>query len=78
MMGHDQISFYRVARLSLFPPRRAGMPARYALVAQTIKRGVPSGAILVDGQVEGLDPWPTTEELLGAFDAAIRQNMLSH
>jgi hypothetical protein len=47
------------------------------MTANTIRRGVPHGAILIDGTLMGVDPFPTTEELLEAFDAAIRQHMLS-
>jgi hypothetical protein len=65
-----------VARLSLYPPTTKTGAARYALIANTIKNGVPSGAILLDGSLLGVDPRPTTEELLEAFDAAIRQHML--
>lgn len=72
----DRISRFRVARISLFPPQAKGGWARYALIASTIKNGVPSGQILLDGQLAGVDPFPTTEELLVAFDAALRQHTL--
>jgi len=72
----DRISRYRVARLSLFPPMRDGDAARYALIANTIRRGVPSGQILVDGTLPSMPSKPTTEEVLEAMDAALRQHML--
>lgn len=72
----DIISRYRVARLSLFPPESAAGVARYAIIANTIKRGVPRGTILADGVLRGVDPFPTTEEVLEAMDAALRQHML--
>jgi hypothetical protein len=72
----DRISRFRVARLSLFPPMIAGGHAPYALIANTIRNGIPSGQILVDGTLHGVNPHPTTEEVLEAMDAAIRQHML--
>jgi hypothetical protein len=72
----DRISRYRVARLSLFPPQISGGPARYALVANTIRNGVPSAQILCDGTLLGVATHPTTEEVLEALDAAVRQHML--
>lgn len=73
---NDRISRYRVARFSLFPPSAAGGNWRYALVANTINQGVPHATILLDGVLPGGHPQPTVEELLEAFDAAIRQHML--
>lgn len=73
----DEISFYRVARLSLFPPREPGGHYRYALVATRVKRGIPSATVLLDGIVPGGHPTPTTEELLEAFDSAVRKHMLA-
>lgn len=73
---HDTVSRYRVARLALFPPQTAAGPARYTLIANTIRRGVPSAKVLVDGFVSGVPVYPSTEELLEAFDSAIRGNML--
>lgn len=73
---HDRISAYCVARLSIHMPHREGAAARYALIANTIVRGVPRAKVLVDGELHGLSPRPTTEEILEAFDAAIRQHML--
>lgn len=75
-MAHDTTSRFRVARLSLFPPMAAGGHARYALIASTIRKGVPHGAILVDGHLPGINPFPTTEEVLEAMDLALRQHML--
>ena len=73
----DTMSRYRVARLSLFPPMQAGHHARYAVVSHVIKRGIPSAQILVDGILPNQPCYPTTEELLEAFDSAIRQHMLA-
>ncbi len=72
----DRISFYRVARLSLFPPREDRGHARYALVANRIVRGVPQGQILLDGVVQSAPASPTTDELLELFDSALRQHRL--
>jgi hypothetical protein len=72
----DRISRYRCARLTLFPPQVASGVARYALIANTIRNGVPSGQILVDGTLLGVACTPTTEEVLEAMDAALRQHML--
>lgn len=74
---NDRISRYRVARLSLFPPQGGTGAAPYALVASTIRNGIPHAQILVDGRLPNLSPFPTTEELLEAMDAAIRQHMLA-
>ena len=73
----DTMSRFRVARFSLYPPSSPGGHARYALIANTIRGGVPHGQILLDGIVPGFDPRPTTEELLEGFDTAIRQHMLA-
>lgn len=75
-MNNDRISRYRVARLSVFPPQAAGGHARYALVASTIRRGVPNAQILLDGVLPGLATYPTTEELLEGMDTIIRSHML--
>lgn len=75
-MNQDTISFYRVARLSLFPPRVHGGNARYAVTANRIVRGVPSGSIVVDGVLPCAPSHPTTDELLRLFDSAIRQHVL--
>lgn len=72
----DRISRYRVARLSLFPPMTAGGNAAYAVVASTIRNGIPNAQILVDGQLRDVPSHPTTEELLELFDSALRQHML--
>ena len=75
-MSRDTISRYRVARLSLYPPSVSGRPANYCLIANTIRAGVPRAQILIDGSLPELPSHPTTEELLEAFDSAIRQHML--
>lgn len=72
----DRISQYRTARLSLFLPHRDGGNVRYALLVNTVIRGVPSGQIVVDGTLPSAPARPTTEELLELFDSAIRQHML--
>lgn len=73
----DRISRFRVARLSLYPPVTGVGGARYALIASTIRKGVPHAQILLDGCVPGVNAQPTTEELLEAFDTAIRAHMLA-
>lgn len=75
-MSNDRISRYRVARISLFPPQVPGDGARYALIASTIRNGVPRGQILLDGVVPNAPAFPTTDELLELFDSALRQHML--
>jgi hypothetical protein len=72
----DRISRFRVARLSLYPPHEGNRSAPYALIASTIKNGIPSAQILVDGRLPALSANPTTEEILEGMDAAIRQHML--
>lgn len=72
----DQISRFRVARLSLFPPMTGGDVARYAAITTVIKKGIPTSQILCDGTLRGVHPFPTHEEVLEAFDAAIRQHMI--
>jgi hypothetical protein len=73
---NDRVSRFQVARLSLYPPAKPGGHYRYALIATTIRGGIPSGQILVDGLVRDGHPSPTTEEILMAMDAALRQSML--
>lgn len=73
----DRISRFRVARLSLFPPLTASGQARYAMIASTVRNGVPHSQILIDGQLRDVPSHPTTEELLELFDVAIRQHMLA-
>lgn len=73
----DRISQYRVARWSLFPPRESGGNARYAVVANTIRNGIPHGQILLDGILPNAPAQPTTEELLELFDSALRQHLLT-
>lgn len=75
-MQNDTISRFRVARLSLFPPVESGRNARYALTANRIVRGIPTGVIVVDGVLPGAPSHPTTDELLRLFDSAIRQHVL--
>lgn len=73
----DLVSRYRMARLSLYPPSVVGGHAEYVLMSHTIAKGVPRAQVLVDGRVPGVHPFPTTEQLLEAFDSAIRQHMLA-
>lgn len=74
----DRISRYRVARLNLYPPQTRGGQARWCLLAHTIRAGIPNAVIVLDGVLSGVNPQPTTEELLEAFDAILRQSMLPH
>jgi len=76
-MNNDRISRYRAARLALYPPNIPRGHARYALIAHTIRGGIPSASILLDGVLPGLDPRPTLEYLLEAFDSVIGQHMLA-
>jgi hypothetical protein len=75
-MSHDRVSYYRVARLALHVPATQGALAPWSLIATGVKRGIPSSSIIVDGRVPCPAHNPTTEELLEAFDAALRQCML--
>jgi len=72
----DRISTYRVARLALHIPVQAGSLAPFSVVAIGTRRGVPHASILVDGRVACPPHNPTTEEILEAMDAAIRQCMI--
>lgn len=72
----DRISQYRVARLSLYPPAQEGGHWRYALIASTIRKGIPHTQVLLDGVITGGTTRPTTEEVLLALDAVVRQNTL--
>lgn len=73
---NDRISRFRVARLSLYPPQLQTGSCPYVMTASVIKAGIPSTRILVDGRLPVLSSTPTTEEILEAMDAAIRQHML--
>lgn len=67
----------RTAKLILHPPVDPGGQCRYALTAfRVAQNGTQSGKILLDGVLLGVDPSPNTEQLLEAFDAAIRQSRL--
>lgn len=72
----DRISTYRVARLAIHVPQTDGALARWSLIATGFRAGVPSSNILLDGSVRLAPRNPTTEELLEAFDSAIRGSML--
>ena len=74
----DRICRYRVARLSVFPPLLEPGDARYAIISNVVKNGVPTGQILADGTLRGCSPFPTTEEVLEMMDAAVRQHMLRY
>ena len=64
----------RTAKLILHPPVEPGGVTRYSLTTFTVTpSGNQRGAILLDGILRGVPVMPTTEELLEAFDAAIRQ-----
>jgi hypothetical protein len=72
----DRISTYRVVRLSIHVPAVDGAWAPWSLIATGVRGGIPTSRILVDGRVHLAPRNPTTEEILEAFDAAIRQSML--
>lgn len=73
---NDRVSRYRVVRFNLYPPVEAGGHYRWAMLAIGVRRGVPDSRILLDGVVPGGQPLPTLEEILEAFDSAIRGSML--
>lgn len=73
---NDRVSNYRQVRLVLQVPTQKGSRAYVSMHAVGVRRGVPTARILLDGYVGALDPAPTTEEMLEAFDAFIRQNLL--
>lgn len=73
---NDRISSYRVARLAIHVPQVSGDRAPWSLIATGVKRGIPTTNILLDGVVRLAPRNPTTEELLEAFDSAIRSSML--
>lgn len=72
----DRISTYRVARLAIHVPQVADSWANWSLVATGVRGGIPTAKILLDGRVRLPPRNPTTEELLEAFDSAIRTSML--
>lgn len=72
----DQISNYRQVRLVLQVPSQPGSRAYWSLHAVGVKRGIPVSRILLDGWVPLAASTPTTEEILEALDAAVRQSML--
>lgn len=72
----DRISRYRVARLSLHIPVNPLAKGHYALIATGVRNGVPTSLVLADGMVPCPAHNPTTEEILEAMDAALRQHML--
>jgi hypothetical protein len=73
----DQISMYRVARLAMFPATvgDAGH-ARWSLVSNVIRGGIPTARILGDGLIPGVPTHPTQEEVVEAMDAALRSMRL--
>lgn len=73
----DRISTYRVARLAIHVPHSADSWAPWSLVATGVRGGIPTAQILLDGRVRLAPQRPTTEELLEAFDSAIRGSMLA-
>lgn len=72
----DRISRYRTVRLAIHVPLTDSERAPWSLVAQTVRAGVPSAQILLDGTVPLRGPRPGIEEILDALDAAIRQSRL--
>lgn len=74
---NDRTPWLRTAKLILHPPVKQGGDCRYALTTFSITtRGTQNGRVLLDGVLRGIAPAPTTEELLEAFDAALRQHRL--
>lgn len=72
----DKISRYRTVRLAIHVPLAGTERAPWSLVAQTVRSGVPSAQILLDGTVPLTGPRPGIEEILDALDAAVRQSRL--
>ncbi len=73
---NDRISQYRSARLSIYPPQRAGGNCRWALLESRIKRGIPAGVILSDGIIASAPSHPTEAEVVMLMDAALAQMRL--
>lgn len=57
-------------------PQDPAQRTYYSLHAVGVRRGVPTSTILLDGVVGNLPQECTTEEILRALDAAVRQAML--
>lgn len=72
----DTISRYRTIRLAIHVPTSETERAPWTLVAQTVRAGVPSAQILLDGTVPLHGPRPGIEQILDAVDAAVRQARL--
>jgi hypothetical protein len=72
----DRISTYRQVRLVLQVPARDGARTYFSVHAVGVKRGVPHAEVLADGVVAPLPASPSTEEIVAALDAAVRQLML--
>jgi hypothetical protein len=73
---NDRISRYRVVRLAIHVPAVDGSRAHWSLIATGVKGGIPSSTILSDGTVALAARNPTTEEIIEALDACVRQMML--
>lgn len=72
----DRISRYRTIRLVIHVPPSGHERAPWSLIATTVRAGVPSAQILLDGTVPLHGPRPGIEEIMDALDAALRQGRL--
>jgi hypothetical protein len=72
----DRVSTYRQVRLVLQVPSGSAQRTYFSLHAVGVRKGVPHAAVLADGVVAHLGNQPTTEEIVEALDAAVRQMML--
>lgn len=69
----DRISTYRQVRLVVQIPQDRASRSYFSLHAVGVKKGVPTSTVLLDGWVAALDQLATTEEIVEALDAAVRQ-----
>jgi len=65
---NDRISRYRSSRLSIYWPVQAGGQARWALLATTVKNGIPGGHIIADGVLPSQSAYPAEWEVWEAID----------
>lgn len=75
-MSNDRISRYRVVRLAIHVPAVSGSRAHWSLIATGVRGGIPTSVILSDGMVDLAAQNPTTEEIVEALDACVRQMMI--
>lgn len=73
----DRISNYRQVRLILQVPQAQSERAYFSIHAVGVRNGIPSSQILTDGWVPLAHATPTTEEILEALDACVRQCLLT-